>query len=164
MAINRAPFNALVDDDGTNTTGTVWEKAQIAGVILDPVDAELLRVDGVWVNFTPALYVTGGTWSSPSPYVRYQIAGKVLHLDFSIEAGTLSLAAPDISIQLPFVLAGVWAGTPTFPVSYFHAGGADPVMATIPATRNVITCYRFGSGLTFGAGAITVRGHMTVAA
>jgi hypothetical protein len=41
MAINRAPFNALIDDDGSNTVGTVWNKAQIAYVILDPVDAAL---------------------------------------------------------------------------------------------------------------------------
>jgi len=41
MAINRAPFNALVDDDGSNLLGTPWNKAAIAGVILDPVDAAL---------------------------------------------------------------------------------------------------------------------------
>jgi len=39
MPINRGPFNALVDDDGSNTIGTVWNKAQIQGVILDPADA-----------------------------------------------------------------------------------------------------------------------------
>jgi hypothetical protein len=41
MALNRAPFNALVDDDGSGNVGTPWEKARIAGVILDPVDVEL---------------------------------------------------------------------------------------------------------------------------
>jgi hypothetical protein len=39
--INRAPFNALVDDDGTNTKGTFWNKARIQGVLLDPVDAAI---------------------------------------------------------------------------------------------------------------------------
>jgi hypothetical protein len=39
MPVNRAPFNALVDDDGTNTIGTPWNKAAIKGVVLDPVDA-----------------------------------------------------------------------------------------------------------------------------
>ena len=39
MPINRTPFNALVDDDGTNTVGSIWNKAAIAGVILDPADA-----------------------------------------------------------------------------------------------------------------------------
>jgi hypothetical protein len=42
MAINRAPFNALVDDNGTGTTGSVWNKAAIQGVILDPVDAAIV--------------------------------------------------------------------------------------------------------------------------
>ena len=36
--INRAPYNALVDDDGSGLTGTVWNKAQIKNVILDPAD------------------------------------------------------------------------------------------------------------------------------
>jgi hypothetical protein len=42
MSINRAPFNALVDDDGTGTTGTVWNTTQIKNVLLDPIDAALL--------------------------------------------------------------------------------------------------------------------------
>lgn len=42
MAINRTPFNALVDDDGTNTVGSVWNKTQIKNVLLDPIDADLL--------------------------------------------------------------------------------------------------------------------------
>jgi len=39
MPIDRGPFNALVDDDGSNTIGTVWNKSKIQGVILDPADA-----------------------------------------------------------------------------------------------------------------------------
>jgi hypothetical protein len=41
MAINRAPFHALVDDDGSNSLGTPWNKAAIAGVLLDPIDAAI---------------------------------------------------------------------------------------------------------------------------
>ena len=41
MAIDRAPWNALVDDDGSNLVGTVWNKDKIKTVILDPVDAAL---------------------------------------------------------------------------------------------------------------------------
>jgi hypothetical protein len=37
--INRAPWNALVDDDGTGTVGTPWTKDKIKTVILDPADA-----------------------------------------------------------------------------------------------------------------------------
>lgn len=38
MPINRGPYNLLVDDDGTNTVGSVWNKAAIKDVILDPAD------------------------------------------------------------------------------------------------------------------------------
>lgn len=36
--IDRTAFNALVDDDGSNTLGNPWNKSAISGVILDPVD------------------------------------------------------------------------------------------------------------------------------
>lgn len=41
MPIDRTAFDALVDDDGTNTTGTPWNKTAIQNVILDPVDDAL---------------------------------------------------------------------------------------------------------------------------
>jgi hypothetical protein len=44
MAINRAPFNALVDDDGSNTVGSVWNKNAIKTVILDPADVAYASV------------------------------------------------------------------------------------------------------------------------
>jgi len=54
--INRAPFNALVDDSGNGTSGSIWNKAAIAGTILDPVDAGL---SAAWVNWTiPAGNIT----------------------------------------------------------------------------------------------------------
>jgi len=46
MGINRGPWNALVDDDGSNLVGSVWNKAAIQTVLLDPIDAAL----GTWVN------------------------------------------------------------------------------------------------------------------
>ncbi len=59
--INRAPFNALIDDDGSNTVGTIWNKAQIQGTILDPVEAALRWTEvtttavGTQHNFNPGL-------------------------------------------------------------------------------------------------------------
>jgi hypothetical protein len=43
-SINRGPWAALVDDDGSNTIGTPWNKQAIKDVILDPVDAALAPV------------------------------------------------------------------------------------------------------------------------
>jgi len=39
MPINRGPWNTLQDDDGSNLTGTIWNKDKIKTVVLDPVDA-----------------------------------------------------------------------------------------------------------------------------
>jgi hypothetical protein len=52
MAIDRTAFNALVDDDGSGTTGSVWNKAAIDSVLLDPMDAAL--VGQATVSGTPA--------------------------------------------------------------------------------------------------------------
>jgi len=48
MAIDRAPFNLLQDDDGSNLVGTIWNKDKIKTVILDPVDAAILPASGAW--------------------------------------------------------------------------------------------------------------------
>ena len=41
--INRAPWTALVDDDGSNLVGSIWNKDAIKTVLLDPIDAALLE-------------------------------------------------------------------------------------------------------------------------
>jgi len=84
MAINRGPFNALVDDDGSNTVGSIWNKAAIAGVLLDPTDAALLatvvpRTDtGTVTDWAPGL--SGTTliqWSGVSNLAVNTLAGGV---------------------------------------------------------------------------------------
>jgi hypothetical protein len=47
MSINRAPWNALVDDDGSNTVGSIWNKNAIKNVLLDPIDVALVQVGRV---------------------------------------------------------------------------------------------------------------------
>lgn len=37
--IDRTNYNALVNDDGSNTVGSPWNKAAIKNVLLDPIDA-----------------------------------------------------------------------------------------------------------------------------
>lgn len=41
MAIDRTAYNALVNDDGSNTVGTVWSKTSIKDVLLDPIDTAI---------------------------------------------------------------------------------------------------------------------------
>jgi hypothetical protein len=104
--INRAPFNALVDDDGSGLTGTVWNKAQIKSVILDPADA-------AYASQTP-IYAQQGTATDPA---YHNLLGVVLppltQLDslqclfqFQAGAGATSLqwfkgAAPIGALALP---------------------------------------------------------------
>jgi Chaperone of endosialidase len=43
ITIDRTNYNALVDDDGTNTKGTPWSKNQVKIVLMDPIDAALAK-------------------------------------------------------------------------------------------------------------------------
>lgn len=45
MALDRSVFSVFVDDDGSGTTGTILTKAAYASAFLDPVDAEIARLD-----------------------------------------------------------------------------------------------------------------------
>jgi hypothetical protein len=44
ITINRNPWTALIDDSGQNLDGSLWDKAAIKGVLLDPIDAALAAV------------------------------------------------------------------------------------------------------------------------
>jgi hypothetical protein len=45
MALSRTWYDTLIDDNGSNTVGTLWNKAAVDHVY-DDVDAELARLDG----------------------------------------------------------------------------------------------------------------------
>ncbi len=96
MPINRAPFNALVDDDGSGVVGTVWNKTQIQSVLLDPIDAlvgGLMPQQGnPWYAFTPTWSNIGG---SVQPNIgngtlagRWAIFGKTVHFTIVLVAGS----------------------------------------------------------------------------
>jgi len=99
MAIDRGPWNALIDDDGSGLVGTVWNKDKIKTVILDPADLAYgpLPVAGTWtptdqsgagLTFTTAV----GTYVKIGPLVTLS-----LHLIYP----TNSNVAPAI-VSLPF--------------------------------------------------------------
>jgi hypothetical protein len=78
--INRAPFNNLVDDDGSGLTGTVWNKTQIKQVILDPADeaygwrmANSGLPPGVHNDFNPG--ISGSTLIEVAPSGTVNITG-----------------------------------------------------------------------------------------
>jgi len=59
MSLNRVPFNALVDDNGTGAVGTPWNKQAIKDVILDPVDALVRTATWAAVPFNVANFWPG---------------------------------------------------------------------------------------------------------
>jgi hypothetical protein len=68
MAIDRGPWNALVDDDGSNLIGSIWNKAAIKTVLLDPIDTMGLPYQaitdtqtGTIANWSPAGFATRNT-------------------------------------------------------------------------------------------------------
>lgn len=99
MPLDRTEFNLLVDDDGSNLVGTIWDKAHIDSVILDPVDAELSRVDALETN--AALKNAANTFTQPqliqAPAARlalHDTTGAVNAKRFAITA-----SAPDLYVQ-----------------------------------------------------------------
>jgi len=61
MAINRTNWAALVDDDGSNTVGTLWTKDKVKTVLLDPIDTAIAWTEvnttavGTQNNFNPGI-------------------------------------------------------------------------------------------------------------
>jgi hypothetical protein len=115
MPINRGPFNALVDDDGSNTIGTPWNKQAIKDVLLDPMDLAL----PVWQvqPFNAAHYSGSGgmVWTVGAAAVlvsRYAIInGRILVWYFYVSwfsGGNALSGTPStsITITLPGGLIG----------------------------------------------------------
>ena len=116
MALNPAWFNALVDDTGTGTTGTVWNKAAIKG-LTDTIDASLGPLPTWSQNYwTPEIRNTGG--GAPSYSNRtgfYILVGKLVWCGFHIVFSKGSMAVGgvvQISVPFPFVNASgqTWGG------------------------------------------------------
>lgn len=106
-AINRGPYNALVDDDGSNTVGSIWNKTAIKNVLLDPVDAAIVPPVWVAVTYSGANFFGTGTmnWTvDASDQVRfsYLLNGKTMTVSFYLDATTLSgTATSEVRIIIP---------------------------------------------------------------
>lgn len=140
MGINRAPFNALVDDDGTGQVGSVWNKAQIQGVLLDPIDA---LVSGGWTTFACTLTSDVGGWSSSSPWLRYKTLDKTVLCHYAIENATITGAPTVLQFSLPFPAYGSLLNTH---ISWiYHPGVAVPLYfgyGEIPLSGSVMQIKR----------------------
>ncbi|HXU05227.1 MAG TPA: hypothetical protein VN903_29915 [Polyangia bacterium] len=135
--INRAPYNALVDDNGTGLTGTVWNKAAIQSVLLDPIDTAAANAGAFPYSIGAGLYVPlssavfndlqpgGATCWNLEPTLNLTITGFAAepdgrqHLILNSSGFTMTLPTQDTRSQVAnrliapgfgtFVL-GVWRG------------------------------------------------------
>ena len=103
MAIDRGPWNALVDDDGTNLVGSIWNKAAINTVLLNPIDALV----GPWVLIphNAAHYgASSGTWTvSAANQItwQYAVVGKTLLMILMVNATSTSATPARLRLTFP---------------------------------------------------------------
>ncbi len=82
ITIDRTNYNALIDDDGTNTKGTPWSKNQVKIVLMDPIDGALAKVMDP-SSFGPHDFSAGGAGAN-SLSVRNTLAGTINYAAFSV--------------------------------------------------------------------------------
>jgi len=137
MALDRTWFNALVDDDGSNTVGTVWNKAQI-DALLDSVDVELAK--NASGSFTPRLGANSGdaTYNlRQGHYVKQgnlvYVAGRMwLASKGSLGAGALAIADLPFNSSVYTYQAGIQVG---------YVTGLATAAASIGAWMNTNAAY-----------------------
>jgi len=104
MAIDRGPWNALIDDDGSNLVGTIWNKDKIKTTILDPVDAALIAAP-VAIPFNAGMFAC----DNPSGAIWTVTAGAVYAHRYIVLGGRvvfymLTLAQTAIQYDIPNTL------------------------------------------------------------
>lgn len=160
MSLDRGWFDALLDDSGDGLSGSVWDKADIKA-LLDSVDAELARLDGGWITYTPGLYATTGAWSSTAAVARYRMAARACTLLYSIEASTLTAGTARVRLALPSFGTGLAPGTVMATAAIFVNGAYEVGVSEIVSPFSMLDIARLAN-LQFPAGAgLYVRGQIT---
>jgi len=139
MAIDRAPWNALVDDDGSNLIGSVWNKAAIKTVLLDPVDA---AIGGAWsvVPFNVANFWTGVTAAHITINNKMQIHKTVWWM-VQIVGAPAPPATPYLPLVLPIPAGGLFNTNAVLGAVGYAADAGGPTGAVLfagsPTVMNV---------------------------
>lgn len=137
MAIDRTQYNLLVDDSGTGTDGSIWDKNKIKVVLLDPIDSLI----GEPTSFTPTIVSSGGGTPTYSVQVaRYdrtngfvRISGQVALATFgTLAAGTVTIAG------LPVAHVTVANLSSSVSISYYTATSAGVVSGLIDSASSSI--------------------------
>ncbi|RPH53727.1 MAG: hypothetical protein EHM89_19645 [Acidobacteria bacterium] len=133
MPINRAPWNALVDDDGSNLVGTIWNKDKIKTVLLDPIDVLVGGVGGAW---TVAPYVAGAftgsagmvwTVEAGDVIIAYSLVNKTITVAIAINTSTVAAPLGNTLNIASTMWGGVAAKRPAYgAVAMLVNGAASP--------------------------------------
>ena len=122
--INRTNYNALADDDGSNTVGSLWNKNQIKTVLLDQIDAILAAnvvfggtiternrtvAMGEWTsvafsagNFTGDGTITWTVGSSDQETYAYTLIGKTMTVAWRlVSTSTGGTGSTSLQIAIP---------------------------------------------------------------
>jgi hypothetical protein len=115
MPINRAPWNALIDDSGQNLDGSIWNKAAIKDVLLDPIDA-LAAAGAVFSPWTPTDSSSAGLVFTSASGLIAKISNLVAVVG-TLTYPTTSDPSPTAIGGLPYPNRGPIGG---FYQNYFH--------------------------------------------
>lgn len=133
MSIDRTAYNALVDDDGSNLVGSIWNKNAIKTVLLDPIDA-LPGVSGAWTPYAAAW--AGGDGVQPVLgngilSGRYQRIGQWIDLSIVLAMGSTTT----------FGTSTYWTLTLPFTPRFFGTGAAQEIHFRAAAMSGVGAAY-----------------------
>ena len=155
MPLDRTWYNTLVDDDGSNTVGTLWNKAAVDS-LMDAVDAALLPAESAWTPYA----ATWGAMSGSAPAIgngilggRYLQLGKTIQfLIYLITGSTSTYGSGNVySFSLPMAAAavpGTGYGGHAYTVSLTSpAGAGQPAVATHQITTSSIYLVAATGGL-----------------
>ena len=115
MPINRAPFDALVDDTGDGLSGSVWNKAAIQSVLLDPIDAADAAIGGTVSTWAPFDSSGAGLvfTVTAAHYIRIGRAILIwLHLAYPVTGSTARARISGIP-TLPLMVSAMYVGAGT---------------------------------------------------
>jgi hypothetical protein len=104
MPLDRTWYNALVDDNGTNTVGTVWNKSQI-NLQLNSIDNELPTRRAIWNPVWRHETSTGPILSPASNNGQWHRDGDIIHYSLAAISMPIGLACSYFWFTLPYPCA-----------------------------------------------------------
>jgi hypothetical protein len=152
MPIDRGPWNALIDDDGSNLVGTVWNKDKIKTVILDPSDLAIAALGATITPWIPSDF-SGAGLSLGVTAANYSRIGRLVFIWAHVTYPVQSAAQPALIAGLPFVNSAQIGGlyqTYGPPTTFHLSSGFSYLTLLNPATMaNHTNATLSGSQLIF---------------